>query len=236
MPEGTRVEEIGSVPENDELRGVIVNAMSLEEGEENEGVEVKTEQTEEIPTEDEASTEGSAGESEGEGEEKEELESAEAEGTGESSGIEAPEHWAVEDREMFSKQTPEAKDWLMDIYKGMESAHTKRSQEIAPFRNTVDQWSGYLNNVGVRPEQMFHSLMQVENTLRTGTAEQKRGMILKVAQDYGISLNTEAEFEETSSNPEMDMMRAELHQLKQSTQQSQQVDTVNQARDRNFSI
>ena len=185
MPEGTRVEEIGSEPENKDLRGVIEHAMSLEEGEVNEeGVEANTEQTEEIPTEDEASTEGTAGEPAGEGEETAELESTEEEGTGEeSTGIEAPEHWAVEDREMFGKQTPEAQDWLLGIYKGMESAHTKRSQEIAPFRNTVtEQWSGYLNNVGVRPEQMFHSLMQVENTLRTGTAEQKRGMILKVAQ------------------------------------------------------
>ena len=231
MPEGTRVEEIGSVPENDELRGVIVNAMSLEEGEENEGVEAKTEQTEEIPTEDEASTEGIAGESEGEGEEKEELESAEAEGTGESTGIEAPEHWAVEDREMFSKQTPEAKDWLMDIYKGMESAHTKRSQEIAPFRNTVDQWSGYLNNVGVRPEQMFNSLMQVESALRTGTVEQKRGTVLKIAQEYGISLNIESELEDDNNNPERDMLIAENHQLRQNTQMAQQNDSTSQVRD-----
>ena len=50
-------------------------------------------------------------------------------------------------------------------------------------------------------------------------------------KDYGISLNTESEFDETNNNPEMDMMKAELHQLQQNNQQSQQVNTVNQVRD-----
>ena len=239
MNENVSAEQIGSVSDNEELRGVIVNAVSLSEkgGEGENTEETQADETNEnetkIVSENQDVGEQGASESEESGQETAGTEEAEETvDEGQASGVEAPEHWASDDREMFSKQTPEAKDWLLGIYKGMESAHTKRSQEIAPMRNVTDQWSGYLNNVGVRPEQMFNSLMQVESALRTGTVEQKRGTVLKIAQEYGIPLNIESELEDDNHNPERDMMMAENYQLRQNNQMAQQNNSTVQVRDR----
>ena len=101
--------------------------------------------------------------------------------------IEAPEHWALEHQEMFRGLTPEAQSFLMDRSKDMEAAHTKRSQEIAPLRNTVEKWQPYLQSMGAPADRVVDSLMQYEYGLRTGTNEQKMNILLGLARDYGVN-------------------------------------------------
>ena len=157
--------------------------VSAKEPEEEVEAEAKTEEPEEKPAEEvEVETKPEPGEPL---EEKvKEDEGAEAE----PEPLDAPHHWAVEHQEMFRGLDRKAQSFLMDRSRDMDAAHTKRSQEIAPLRNTADKWNPYLSQMQADPAQTFDSLMQYEYGLRTGTNEQKAQILLGLARDYGVSM------------------------------------------------
>ena len=89
---------------------------------------------------------------------------------------------------MFAKQTPEAQTWLLDRSRAMEAAHTQRSQEVAPMREAITEWTPYLNSLGITAPQAVNAMLGAEYKLRTGTPEQKQQMLAKMANDYGIPM------------------------------------------------
>ncbi len=101
--------------------------------------------------------------------------------------LEAPANWASADREMFGKLAPDAQQFLMDRYKGMEAADTQRSQEIAPFREVAEKWSGYMQQAQTTPALAFDNLMGIEYRLRTGTQAQKMDVLRDIINAYGIA-------------------------------------------------
>ena len=138
----------------------------------------------------------------------------------ETDAPEAPVHWSAADREMFNKQTPEARDWLMGRYREMEAAHTRRSQEIAPIRNTVSQWAPYLNQVGISPERAFHGLLEIEQRMRTGSNAEKIATIRQLVEEYGVTAPEEGE--KTEIDPATLQLRRELNQLRAAQHHSAQ--------------
>lgn len=60
-----------------------------------------------------------------------------AEAAGDAS-IEAPAHWPANVREMFAKQTPEAKKFLLERHKAMEADYTRKTQELAGTKKLHD--------------------------------------------------------------------------------------------------
>ena len=145
--------------------------------------------------------------------------------------MEAPAHWASGDREMFSKQTPEAQKWLMERYQGMESAHTQRSQEIAPIRQFVDQWSPYTQQFGATVEQAAQTLFQTEYRLRSGDNAQKLAVLRELVQAYGVQAPGEGEM---PADPRVGELQQQLFQMQAMQQQQaqaaqqQQVQTTTQ--------
>jgi hypothetical protein len=107
--------------------------------------------------------------------------------------IEAPQHWAAQDKELFGKLPPDGQKFLLDRHKAMEGDYTRRMQEIAPLRKSAEQWQPYLQQIGATPEQAFQALIGMEHTLRTGTAEQKQHALRKLAADYQITLEQTAQ-------------------------------------------
>lgn len=122
-----------------------------------------------------------------EGEPEPEPEAAAAEEEEEEPPIEPLENWDEAAREMFRELPRPGQEFVVDQFKAMQAAHTKRSQEIAPFRSAVEQWNPYLQQWGVTADQAFNYLMGADQRLRTGTDEQKRAMIEQIARDYGVS-------------------------------------------------
>ena len=59
--------------------------------------------------------------------------------------LEAPEHWAADDRELFGGQSEEVKGYLLKRHNEMESGFTKKSQELAEQRKTVDNLSQFMS-------------------------------------------------------------------------------------------
>ena len=181
--------------------------------------EVKTEAKEEIPQESQEKPQQDV-KGEGNTDESSEDKKPDAE---QSDELDAPSHWALEDQEMFRKQDSKAQRWLLDRSKAMDAAHTKRSQEIAPLRNSIQKWQPYLDKVGATPELAFESLITAEYRLRTGTPEQKREALAKVAQDYGIPLGGP---ETEQSGGEEDYLQQDILKVVQPLQE--QVDQLTQ--------
>lgn len=59
--------------------------------------------------------------------------------TAAAAATEAPQHWPAKDREMFAKQPPEVKTWLLGRHKAMEADYTRRVQEVAHVRREADE-------------------------------------------------------------------------------------------------
>ena len=101
--------------------------------------------------------------------------------------MEAPANWSAADREMFGKIPPAGQKWLFDRYKGMEAAHTQRSQEVAPLRQFNERWDPYFKQLGTPAPQALDLLMQTEYQLRTGSNDTKVQILKKLINDYGIA-------------------------------------------------
>lgn len=110
-------------------------------------------------------------------------------GTGEGGDeqpLEPPTGWSAEDREEFRGATRKQQEFLLRTYRGMESAHTKRSQEVAPFRRVVQEFEPYLQRLGTTADRYFRALGDFEHTMRTGTNEERIDALFRFAQRYNV--------------------------------------------------
>ena len=145
-----------------------------------------------------------------------------------ASTLTPPAHWDLKQQEAFRALPAEAQQSMLDMSKGMEAAHTKRSQEIAPYRQLEDRWGAYAQQNGTTVPHMVDALVQTENMLRSGTPEQKRQVLLQIAANYGVTFD-----EQQQIDPEADPIGAaldarmqpimnQLHQMQTGWQQSLQ--------------
>jgi hypothetical protein len=97
-----------------------------------------------------------------------------------------PEHWKPEYKEAFSKVTDaEAKKLTMQIYKDMEAAHTKRSQEFASrakYAEVIEQRAK-----GVPPEQVA-GFIDYYASLERGFKQNPQKTLEYLAQQAGVDL------------------------------------------------
>ena len=98
----------------------------------------------------------------------------------------APPHWDIKDQEMFRKQTPEAQEFLIARLNGMETAHMKRSTEIAPVRKLTEAWDPYCKQIGTTPDRFFDDIGRTAYSLQTGNNEQRINILLGLARDLGV--------------------------------------------------
>lgn len=108
------------------------------------------------------------------------------------------------------------------FHKGIEK-YKGDAQVGKKFSAAVSQHKEYLDYLQVSPEHAFDKLIQTEKLLRTGDAQQKSQMFLKMAHDYGIDLN---QLTQTPFDPERHRIESELNALKQqfqSVSQSRQI-------------
>lgn len=140
--------------------------------------------------------------------------------------IEAPQHWAAADKELFGKLPPDGQKFLLDRHKAMEGDYTRNMQAIAPLRKAAEQWQPYLQQIGASPEQAFQALIGAEYALRTGTPEQKQQALRQLAADYEITLDQAAQpAVDEYQDPQVVALNQKLAQLeawKNSREQAEQ--------------
>lgn len=114
-----------------------------------------------------------------------------------ATAVEAPQHWPQADRDLLAKASalpPEAQAWakqMQDAWlrrdKEFEQGFQRKTQEVAPLLEVTNRVTPYLNHIGVKPEQAFDNIVQLDYALRTAPQEQKLALIQRLAQDYGVS-------------------------------------------------
>ena len=84
--------------------------------------------------------------------------------------IDAPTDWAHEDREAFRQWQPEVRKSFMDKYTNFTktaeekySEQVKAAQEYAPFREIISQRQQLLQQRGIKPDQWFNNLAQLDD-------------------------------------------------------------------------
>lgn len=131
--------------------------------------------------------------------------------------VEAPQHWAAADKELFGRLPPDGQKFLLDRHKSMEGEFTRNMQAIAPIRKVADHWQPYLQQFGpdATPDKVFNHLLQAEYDLRHGTPEQKTALFRKWAQDYQIDLGQPAQpAVDEYADPQVTAVRQELAEMK----------------------
>ena len=136
--------------------------------------------------------------------------------------IEPPAHWSAADQTMFRGQSPDAQLWLLERHKSMEADYTRKTQEVAPLRDALAQWQPYLEQIGATPDKAFGFLVGAEYQLRTGTEAQKRAMLIQLAHDYGITLDTGADHATGAGMDEDDPFAADMRAIVAPIQQEVQ--------------
>ena len=133
--------------------------------------------------------------------------------------VEPPAHWAAEDQARFREATPEWQKWLTDRANNMDAAHTRRSQEIAPYRQLNEKWGPYAQQLQANLPQVVDGLLDTEHTLRTGTMAQKRAVALDILNNYGITFDDQGEGAGEGgageANPELAATRAEVAEMRE---------------------
>ena len=138
--------------------------------------------------------------------------------------LEAPSHWPSDQREQFSKLTPEMQRFMMDRFNGMEAAHTQRSQAIAPMRDVLERWGPYFQQTGARPDVAFDNLVGVEYRLRTGTQQQRIDVLREIIEAYGIEapVDGEGNVREPVRDERVDALAQQMQQMTQMNQSAMQ--------------
>lgn len=111
----------------------------------------------------------------------------------EAASMEAPAHWPAAVREMFAKQTPEAKKFLLDRHKAMEADYTKKTQEIAGTKrlhDTIEEgfkpYDNEMRQLGISREQALRELFGWHAQWKADPA----AYLLRVAEISKVDLKT----------------------------------------------
>ena len=139
--------------------------------------------------------------------------------------IEAPVHWKLADREMFARLPQAAQNFIMERSRGMEAAHTQRSQQIAqqaqallPMQQTLQKWAPYFQQLGAAAPVAIDKVLHTEHELRTGSNAQKIEILRNLVRDYGIAA---PDANEPPPDPRMQALQNQIYQMQNGYQQQQ---------------
>src|SRR5271154_3931090 len=112
-------------------------------------------------------------------------------------------HWDEDKKNTFNSLTLEAQEFILEREKHFQSDYTKKTQNLAEqrkvaekYQKSIDPYKGYLEGIGLEPEQAFEALINVEMALRTASPREKIKMLNKLARDYGIEYSAEDAIEQ----------------------------------------
>lgn len=113
--------------------------------------------------------------------------------------IEAPSHWASEDREVFKALDKKGQNFLLRRHREMEAGYTKKLQshsedvKIAEsYRKKLTPHEGYIKQIGIDPMDAFEKLISAEIKLRTGSPQEKAALLQNLDKQYGVQFDSNA--------------------------------------------
>lgn len=117
--------------------------------------------------------------------------------------VQAPEHWASEDKDVFKALDKKGRDFLVRRHKEMEASHTKKLQALSEeskiaenFRKTMTPHEAYLRQLNIDPLQAVDHLIKTEMRLRMSSPKEKAALIHDLARQYGAQFDPDYQPEE----------------------------------------
>jgi hypothetical protein len=108
-----------------------------------------------------------------------------------------PSRWPEADKAQFASWPRDVQQAVLERHRAMEADYIRKTQDLAetrkahePLLAAVTQWSLYLQELNLTPDQAFGEMLNVERTLRHGTPEQKAATLATLAELYVIPLPT----------------------------------------------
>lgn len=138
-----------------------------------------------------------------------------------------PKNWETGDRrKVWDAIAPEHRKHILEREEGVEKFVTTATEERAfgkTMRDAIAPFEQMIRSEGSDPVTAVSHLMQTAAFLRQGSPEQKRQLILKLAQDYGVNLGQiPAQAASVQPHPEVEQLRTGMQTLTQWAQQQEQ--------------
>jgi hypothetical protein len=151
-----------------------------------------------------------------------------AEGSGNSEAIatpatepvDAPAHWPAEAKQMFARQTPEGRTFLLARDRELTADYTRKTQAIKPLADLDSHFGPIYARHGASTAQVAASLLNTHVALLQGTPQQKRQILTDVGRQFGVDLSQPHQAEQPGE-PAMQAVQS-LQQQVQSFIQEQQ--------------
>jgi Skp family chaperone for outer membrane proteins len=122
---------------------------------------------------------------------------------------EAPQSWAPERRADWAKVPPEVRDYLHQREGELQQGFQKVAQRSNVAESVLSEFMPYADTLqaeGATPVTAIRTLLQTAHALRTGGQEYRKAIIMSLAQQYGVDLQSEY-------NPQQAAVEAQLQAL-----------------------
>jgi hypothetical protein len=135
--------------------------------------------------------------------------------------LEAPTHWPAPARELFAKQPPEVRSFLLERHKAMEADYTKKMQELAPVRRLNDvldegfkPYDDEMRKLGVTRDQALRELLGAHHRWKSDPQEYIRWVAGVSGIDLKNLVEGAAAADPAGESPTVKALRAEIDGLK----------------------
>jgi len=122
---------------------------------------------------------------------------------------EAPQSWAPERRGDWAKVPAEVRGYLHQRETELQQGFQKVAQRANVADSVLTEFMPYADTLqaeGATPVTAIRTLLQTAHALRTGGQEYRKAIIMSLAQQYGVDLNSQY-------NPEQAKVEAQLQAL-----------------------
>ncbi len=109
--------------------------------------------------------------------------------------IAPPERWSAEEKAKFSALSREGQEIVLERYKGMEADYTRKTQEVAETRKSIEPVIGefqrldpLLRHMGYTPQQFIAESGQVAQNLLSGNPNDRANAIAYLVQHRQVPI------------------------------------------------
>lgn len=129
---------------------------------------------------------------------------------------EPPQSWRAEVKDKFGLLPPEVQQEILRREEEVHKGFTKHDEERTFGRQLKEVFTPYMAIIqaeGGRPEKIVQDYLNADYVLRTGSPEQKVGLLRAIAQQAGVDLASVAQ-EQEYVDPEIAALRQQIAELK----------------------
>lgn len=133
-----------------------------------------------------------------------------------------PKSWNAEARKMFRELPPQAREYILRREREQEQGVQKLKQQYEAKSQFADEMWGAIapyqqmfQAEGTNPAAAVQNLLNMAAIMRTGTPEQKRDLLIKTAQDFGVDLMGDGTGAAPVVDPALSTLHNEVTTLKQ---------------------